>query len=315
MKDSVKSKLFALAAVGVAGIASLVLASSAAAASPPFKECPAVGADTSCEVLLVISPEGKLEAFGDPSQGPFDGDDDTLVGIVNESRNPVSRIKLSGENIFGFDGDGMCDNYTPGPEGCPFGAEETDPETGAGTGGIYQGPDNTYDIFNVNEGEVVFTTPLAAGGGSTYFSLEEDISGFSCSETECHAKEPPHPEPCERVVGAGHSGPVGSEGFNEDDELNTSNSGKEQFEFKEPGIKLHLSHLYSSACETFEPLYSEFEGYGQATVNGVKGDFVEFYIERYEGVIYVAAYVVNQDDELITIIERVMNPKAHQAFS
>lgn len=307
-------RFFALVAVGVAGVASFALASSAAAASPPFNECPAVGEDSSCAVLLVISPEGKLEAFTDGSQKPFDGIEDTLVGVINESRNPVSRIKLTGTDIFLFDGDGICLPYTPGPEGCPFGVEETDPETGAGTGGIYQGPDNTFDIFNLNEGEVVFTTPLQPGGGSTYFSLEEAIEGFSCNETECHAKEPPHPEPCERVVGWGHSGPVGPTGFNEDDELNTTGLGKEQFEYKHPGFHMHLSHLVEPRCETFEG-NSTFSGSGPARVSGVKGYYVYFYIEKYEGVIYVFAYVVNKEGEVVDIVEKVMNPKAHQNFS
>jgi hypothetical protein len=59
--------------------------------APPFTQCPAIGADTSCGVLLYIDTDGSLKALSDPSQGPYDGSDDTLIGIVNSSSKAVGQ--------------------------------------------------------------------------------------------------------------------------------------------------------------------------------------------------------------------------------
>ena len=50
------------------------------------------------------------QILGNPANGPYDGADDTLVGILNESSKPLYRIQLSAPSIpiFGFDGDGIC---------------------------------------------------------------------------------------------------------------------------------------------------------------------------------------------------------------
>jgi hypothetical protein len=90
----------------------------------PFNECPQIGYDASCGILIVISNTGE-QILQDPnnaesgvtnpspgSQVPYDQGDDTLVGIVNESSKPVYGLQLSGESsgtdLFGFDGDGIC---------------------------------------------------------------------------------------------------------------------------------------------------------------------------------------------------------------
>ena len=43
---------------------------------------------------------------------PYDGSDDQLIGVVNNSANPISSITLSSPGatppIFAFDGDGIC---------------------------------------------------------------------------------------------------------------------------------------------------------------------------------------------------------------
>src|SRR5262249_43486690 len=88
----------------------------------PFPQCPPVGADTSCGVLLTITPGGFSVVASDPTQGPFDGVEDTLTGVQNNSGGPVCSIALSSTtDIFGFDDDGICAGYSPGPAGCPFG--------------------------------------------------------------------------------------------------------------------------------------------------------------------------------------------------
>jgi len=44
----------------------------------------------------------------DQSQGPYDGSDDTMVGVINLSPVPVQSVALSGSGTFGFDTDCLC---------------------------------------------------------------------------------------------------------------------------------------------------------------------------------------------------------------
>src|SRR5260221_6600474 len=64
--------------------------------APPFKQCPAIGANTSCSILLYIDTDGSLKVVSDPSQGPYDGSDDPLVGIQNNSSKTIDKIVLKG---------------------------------------------------------------------------------------------------------------------------------------------------------------------------------------------------------------------------
>jgi hypothetical protein len=95
----------------------------------PFNECPAIGYDASCGLLIVVSNNGEQVLQDDNNnesgvsatpgqQTPFDQKSDTLVGIVNTSSKPLFGIQLSssptGIPIFGFDGDGICIYSTNG---------------------------------------------------------------------------------------------------------------------------------------------------------------------------------------------------------
>ena len=84
-----------------------------AGASAAFAQCPAVDKDTSCQFLITVSDKGVAVAE-DPTQHPFDGEDDALIGIQNASSKAVASIPLSAENtLFGFESDGLC---SPGIE-------------------------------------------------------------------------------------------------------------------------------------------------------------------------------------------------------
>src|SRR5712691_997025 len=76
--------------------------------APPFTQCPAIGADTSCGILIVFNADGTTSILSDPSQGPFDSIEDTLVGVQNNSGVTIPNTTISGTSIFGFDGDGIC---------------------------------------------------------------------------------------------------------------------------------------------------------------------------------------------------------------
>jgi len=55
--------------------------------APPFNQCPPVGLDTSCRLLIVIDANGGQRVMTDNNvSATYDGADDTLIGVVNLSR-------------------------------------------------------------------------------------------------------------------------------------------------------------------------------------------------------------------------------------
>jgi len=137
---------------------------------PMFTQCPPIGEDTGCQELLTVNADGTVSAQTDPNQPHYDGTDDALLGVVNDSPQVVSSIPLTGTDAFGFDGDGLC-TARGAPAGCPFGP----------TG--YEGPGTSFTVTDANDGSVSFTGGLAAGA-SAYFSLEAVASPLTTS-VEC----------------------------------------------------------------------------------------------------------------------------------
>ncbi len=137
----------------------VVLAPGTARAQP-FTECPRVGGDASCGVLITFNPDGSVSITRDPTQGPYDGNDDALVGVLNNSGHAVSAFTLTTPNLdaFGFDNDGLCTfNIT-----CTW---------AHATG--YEGPNMRFANVSPDNttGTIEFTNALA-DGATTYFSLE-----------------------------------------------------------------------------------------------------------------------------------------------
>jgi hypothetical protein len=99
----------------VAACAALSLSSSAGAALYP--QCPPIDLNAGCQFLVTVTDtETTIEA--DPTQGPYEGADDALIGIVNHSSKPISSIPFSAEiELFGFELDGIC-GVTGSPAGC-----------------------------------------------------------------------------------------------------------------------------------------------------------------------------------------------------
>lgn len=151
-----------------------------ASAAPLFTQCPAVGQNTGCAILITVNSNGTTSVQSDPNppnDGPYDGSDDTLVGLQNNSGSAVGSINLSSTSapIFGFDGDGICDPstwVTPGngaAPGCPS-------ASGFGPTG-YEGPNNTFS--NISPDTMSGTVNFTAGvppGGSAYWALEDTLS-------------------------------------------------------------------------------------------------------------------------------------------
>lgn len=140
--------------------------------------CPAIGFANDCNLLITFGT-GLSVTTTTPDPNAYDGVEDQLVGIVNNSGVTINNITLSGTDIFNFEGDGAgepgggCLSNSPAPNPCfpggPFGS----------TG--YEGPGVTFsniscDIFgNCNSGQVNFTGGLK-DGQNLWFSLEEPAS-------------------------------------------------------------------------------------------------------------------------------------------
>lgn len=173
-------------ALAVGGLAVLVPSAGASGSpqgppagptSPPFFQCPAIGADTTCQFLVDVTNSGTT-VLQDSTQGFYDGLDDITVAIQNDSSVPLGSVHLgvdgSGDGAFGFDGDGMCNGFiSPAPDECPFG-----PPGNISSPFDYYGPDTvlTADPESFDGGTVPFTTPLQPGQ-YTYITLEAPFSG------------------------------------------------------------------------------------------------------------------------------------------
>lgn len=168
-----------LGASFVAAIATIATSAAAASAAPMFPQCPPVGSNAGCSQLVVINAKGVASVQVDPAAPPsgYDGVEDTLIGVQNNSTNSIASINLASTTatIFGFDGDGLCDptqwpapTTTNTPPNCPS------PQGFGPTG--YEGPGISFSNISANEatGTVNFS-PALAPGGSAYFGLEDAL--------------------------------------------------------------------------------------------------------------------------------------------
>ena len=125
---------------------------------------------TGCNVVITIAANGSISTSVIDS-APYDGAEDTLVGVINNSSTAVTTLNITGSSIFGFDGDGICTFSFSGTFSNSYCSVSqmngTDP-------GDYQGPTSTFTITNGDSGSVNFSAGgIAGGGGHSYFSLEE----------------------------------------------------------------------------------------------------------------------------------------------
>ena len=183
MTRSLRRLLAACLPLAISGFAVTGLEGTAHAAtppSPPFTQCPAIGNSPSCGTLIVINPDGTATVVSDPSVGPYDGADDTLIGVQNNSGSPLRTLRLTGfgngGGAFGFDGDGICAGFfAHTPAGCSFGSTGYE---GPGTSFSNISPDlRTGNVnFSANANGCGFGLPP---GQSAYFSLESAVNSSS----------------------------------------------------------------------------------------------------------------------------------------
>lgn len=149
--------------------ASFILTEALLCAAPIAAQCPAIGNDTTCGFVITVTDAGvAISATGQPTyNSPSEGGDfsvGTLIGVINNSATPLSTLGLSSPlQVFYFTHNGI-DNYN-GVQG--NGLDQTG----------YGGP-NAYfsdtDTLRQN-GTVHFITPIAPGGGTTFFSLANNL--------------------------------------------------------------------------------------------------------------------------------------------
>jgi hypothetical protein len=152
------------------GVAAVAMTTGGAAYAAVF---PSFGSNTlGPEDIITFNADGSIVTALNPAYaaamlpdpGPYDGSDDTYIGVINNTGAAITSFHLTSatQDIAGFDGDGI--NH--------YGATGNATDT---TG--YGGPNAFFtnisaDLMSVT---VNFLTPIAAGGGSSYFSLEEPI--------------------------------------------------------------------------------------------------------------------------------------------
>lgn len=168
MKSMVTEAVF-LAAFAIGGLSAAPIA---------YPQCPGVGVNTGCQILITINPDNSLSVGQDPNapnNGPYDGSDDTLVGVQNNSAKTVTAIPLSSTvngngGIFAFEGDGPC-GQSPAPASCPSSSGFPGDSTG------YGGPGVTYsNIAADNLSGIVNFNPGIAPGGTAWFGLEDVLT-------------------------------------------------------------------------------------------------------------------------------------------
>ena len=149
-----KSILIAAALAAAAGAAS-------AATFPPY------GNDTGPGIIITYDNTGFHTAA--TGQGPYDGIEDTYVGVINNSSSTIYSINLSSSNqpITGFDGDGLAAYGAPTPY----------------DGYGYGGPQGYFTNVTGYAGTINFVGGVAPGG-TTYFSLEYPVSVSTFSVPE-----------------------------------------------------------------------------------------------------------------------------------
>jgi hypothetical protein len=155
-------------------LSAAALAGGLANAAP----CPNINGVTTCNVIITAGPGGSFVTTV-PNSNPYDGSDDNLVGIVNNSGSTITQLSFigsgNGGGLFAFDGDGL-QFYNPAAGGAP---------DGSGYGGRVSSTANfdltgatdsftnihTTTVFD-DSGTVVFGAGGIPNGGSAYFSLE-----------------------------------------------------------------------------------------------------------------------------------------------
>jgi hypothetical protein len=84
--------------------------------------CPNINGVTTCNVVITAGPGGSFSTAV-PNPNPYDGSDDNLVGIINNSGSTITSLSFIGSGgggLFAFDGDGL-QSFNAAAGGAPDG--------------------------------------------------------------------------------------------------------------------------------------------------------------------------------------------------
>jgi hypothetical protein len=158
-------------------MASAILSAGAVAGgSANAAPCPNINGVTTCNVVITAGPGGSFSTAV-PNPNPYDGSDDNLVGIINNSGSTITSLTFVGSGLggglFAFDHDGL-QSYVAADGSDPTGyGGRVSTTANFNTSGPADSFTNihTTTVFD-DTGTVVFGANGIPDGGSAYFSLE-----------------------------------------------------------------------------------------------------------------------------------------------
>lgn len=154
----------------------ILSAGAVAGGSANAVPCPPINGVTTCNVIITAGPGGSFVTTL-PNPSPYDGSDDNLVGIINNSGGTITSLSFigsgNGGGLFDFDGDGLqAFVAADGSDPTGYGGRVST-TANANTSGPADSFTNihTTTVFH-DSGTVVFGLNGIPDGGSAYFSLE-----------------------------------------------------------------------------------------------------------------------------------------------
>lgn len=127
---------------------------------------------TDCNVLLTINADGTVTGSNPSGTTNYDGSDDAIIGILNNTSTTLNHFLILGSSSFGgsfggMDGDGICQTSRFSGAACTNSPQNTT---------FDYAPDGiTLTAINATDGYVDIAGGLAPGAG-LYFSLEAPAS-------------------------------------------------------------------------------------------------------------------------------------------